>query len=183
MTKTLKRPRHAIRQAEDNGPTPERLAKSVFSKSAPPRVVTTVMALLQSGDITQEAANAADRWYRDYAFGYCDYKEFSPDHVADTTTKHDAVSWQVVRANACGLIVDVRAALGVCADKRLRMMMVDELSFRQMGEALFPKVSVDLARKKIAAQCAMLLEQLAEFYVNQARQKKACTPVPDMIPV
>lgn len=177
MKKTIKRPRHEIRQAQDMGPTPERERRSDWSGKAPRRVLTTVQALLNAGDITQEAANAADRWYRDYAFGYCDYKEFDAGHVADTTTKHDAVSWQVVRANACGRIVGVRQALGVCAHQRLRMMMVDELSFRAMGEALFPRVSSSTAQRKIAAQCTLVLEQLSEFYRQTLRPKeKPCTP-------
>lgn len=181
MKKSITHKRHEIRDAQDMGPTPERAARSDWSGKAPKRVLTTVQALLNAGDITQEAANAADRWYRDYVFGYHDYREFAPDHVADTITRHDAVSWQVVRANACGRIVDVRQALGVCAHQRLQMMLVDELSFRQMGEAVFPKISPDLGRKKIGAQCAMLLEQLSEFYTRIRVREKTCTPVPDLV--
>ncbi|WP_215762208.1 hypothetical protein [Acetobacter sp. P1H12_c] len=172
MKKTIKRPRHEIRHAQDMGPTPERAARSDWSGKAPKRVLTTVQALLNAGDITQEAANAADRWYRDYVFGYHDYREFAPDHVADTTTRHDAVSWQVVRANACGRIVDVRQALGVCAHQRLRMMLVDELSFRQMGEALFPAVSKSTSSTKVSSQCSFLLEQLHSFYSSQRADKR-----------
>lgn len=182
MKKAIRCLRHEIRRAVDNGPTPERLAKSEWVGNAPKRVLVTVQALLNAGDITQEAANAAERWYRDYVFGACGYKEFSPDHVADTTTRHDDVSWQVVRANAWGRVVDVRQALGVCAHQRLRMMLVDELSFRAMGEMFFPKISSDLGRKKIGAQCAMLLEQLSEFYVAHGK-KTTCTPVPFMVSI
>ncbi len=164
------------------GPTPERERRSDWSGKTPKRVLTTVQALLNAGDITQDAANAADRWYRDYAFGYHDYREFAPDHVADTTTRHDAVSWQVVRATACGRIVDVRQALGVCAHQRLRMMLVDELSFRAMGEALFPKLNTTVARGKLSAQCSLILEQLSEYYRALNRSKeKTCTPHADLV--
>lgn len=182
MKKAIKRPRHEIRHAEDNGPTTERAVRSDWSGKTPKRVLTTVQALLNAGDITQEAANAADRWYRDYVFGYHDYREFAPDHVADTITRHDAVSWQVVRANACGRIVDVRQALGVCAHQRLKMMLVDEMTFSQMGSALFPCVSESSGRRKIGAQCTLILEQLSEYYKANRRQKeKGCTPRADLV--
>lgn len=145
----------------ENGPTPERRARSEFVGTAPTRVLRTVQALLQAGDITQPAADAAERWYRDYVFGYCDYVEFSDQHRPGTLTRHDAVSWQLVRARAMARVTDVREALGLCAHQRLRMLLVDELSFRAMGEALFPAISAGSSQRKIAAQCALLLEQLA----------------------
>ena len=145
----------------ENGPTPERRARSEFVGTAPTRVLRTVQSLLQAGDITQPAADAAERWYRDYIFGYCDYVEFSEQHRPSTLTRHDAVSWQLVRARAMARITEAREALGLCAHQRLRMMLVDELSFRAMGEALFPTISASSSQRKIAAQCALLLEQLA----------------------
>lgn len=177
MKKAVKRPRPLIRHAQPMGPTPEREAKSAWSGKDPKRVLTTVQALLNAGDITQDAANAAERWYRDYVFGHCDYIEFGADHVADTTTRHDAVSWQVTRANAWGRIVDVRQALGVCAHQRLRMMLVDEMTFNQMGRALFPGIAESSGRRKIGAQCTFILEQLCEHYKASRKQKeKPCTP-------
>ena len=187
MTKTLTRPRkrYEIARAVDNGPTPERLAKSVFTLGNPPRVLTTVQALLNAGDITQDAANAAERWYRDYIFGKNGYVEFKPDHVPDTITKHDDVSWQVVRANSWGNVLDVKYALGLYTHRRLEMMLIDEMSFAQMGAALRPEMSQESARKKLAAQCSIILEQLAEFYLNikrkQRQKDKDCTAVPVMV--
>lgn len=153
-------------------PTPERLARSEFVGTHPMRVRRTVQALLNAGDITQSAADAAERWYQDYVFGYCDYKEFSQDHRTSTLTKHDAVSWQMVRGKAVARITSVREALGLCAHQRLRMMLVDELSFRAMGAALFPQLSASSAQRKIAAQCALLLEQLEAFEENARKAAK-----------
>lgn len=160
-------------------PTPERRTHSQFVGSRPARVLRTVQALLNAGDISQTAADAAESWYQDYVFGYCDYKEFSPEFRPSTLTRHDAVSWQMVRGKAMGRITDVQQALGLCAHQRLRMMLVDELSFRAMGAALFPTLSASSAQRKIAAQCALLLEQLEAFEVaarkaaKQARKNKS----------
>lgn len=152
-------------------PTPERLARSHFVGTEPMRVLRTVQALLNAGDITQTAADAAEQWYKDYIFGYCDYNEVPPGYQPGTLTRHDAVSWQLVRGKAMARVEAVRAALGLCAHQRLRMMLVDELSFRAMGVALFPAVSASSAQRKIAAQCALLLEQLDAF--AQAARKAA----------
>lgn len=141
-------------------PTPERLARSQFVGTHPMRVLRTVQALLHAGDISQSAADAAERWYQDYIFGYCDYKEIPPDYRPSTLTRHDSVSWQLVRGKAMARISAVQAALGLCAHQRLRMMLVDELSFRAMGVALFPALAASSAQRKIAAQCALVLEQL-----------------------
>ena len=167
MTKTLTRPRHPIVQVLDNGPTPERAGKSVFTRGNPPRVLTTVQSLLNAGDITQDDANAGERWYRDYVFGKFGYVEYAPDYVKDATIKHDPVSWQVVRAKAWGRVLDVKRAYGVGAELRLRMMLVDEMSFTKMAKEFFPHMSLPTARTKISGQSAMLLEQLAAFYRNK----------------
>lgn len=165
MSKT--RPRYEIPVAEDNGPTPERAAKSVFTRGNPPRVLTTVQSLLNAGDITQDDANAGERWYRDYVFGKFGYVEYASDYVKDVTIKHDPVSWQVVRAKAWERVLDVKRAYGVGAELRLRMMLVDEMSFTKMAKEFFPGMSLSTARTKISGQSAMLLEQLAAFYRNK----------------
>mgnify|MGYP001309131998 FL=1 len=160
------------------GPTPERMAKSVFvteesMPDAPLRVLGTVQALLSARDITQDAANAAERWYRDWVFATVGHIEYAPGHTANTLTRHDDVSWQMTRAHAAGRLSDVRHALGLCAQVRLRLMLVDELSFMQMGRVLFPHLSDARARLKVSAQCAMLLEQLEGFYASLRRARTA----------
>ncbi|MFT9441049.1 MAG: hypothetical protein ABF593_04720 [Acetobacter papayae] len=176
------RPRYEIPVAEDNGPTPERAAKSVFTAGRPSREQTVVDALLKAQEITQEAANAADKWYRTWVFAYQGYKEFPENHTTNCEIRHDDLSWLMTRADAAGHVYDVRKALGVCGEVRLKAMLVEKLSFKQMAGVLFPAVSSDLGRKKVSAQCSMLLEQLAEFYAAQRKKKhdaeKACTPVP-----
>ncbi|GCD74220.1 hypothetical protein NBRC3299_0512 [Acetobacter pasteurianus NBRC 3299] len=133
----------------------------------------TVQGLLQAGDITQDAADAAEQWCRNYVFGYFDYLEHTNPAPQGQTVRHDAVSWQMVRAKAMARITAVRDALGLCAHQRLRMMLVDELSFRAMGEALFPTISSSSAQRKIAAQCALVLEQLAALEVTFRRAEQA----------
>ncbi|MBS0990174.1 hypothetical protein JK182_16255 [Acetobacter okinawensis] len=158
------------------GPTPERMAKSVFvthgcGPNAPLRVLGTVQALLTARDITQDAANAAERWYRDWVFASVGHIEYAPGHTANNLTRHDDVSWQMTRAHAAGRLSDVRHALGLCAQVRLKLMLVDELSFMQMGRVLFPHLSDARSRLKVSAQCAMLLEQLEGFYASLRRTR------------
>ena len=135
-----------------------------------------MQSLLNAGDITQDDANAGERWYRDYTFAYEGIIEFPENHVSDTTVKHDDLSWNMTRAVALERILDVRDALGERANQILRLMLVDELSFRQLGEMFFPRLCATVARGKMSAQCSMLLQQLSEFYQLQKRSKeKTCT--------
>ena len=180
MQKVATKPRYIIPYAQDNGPTPERAAKSVFTRGKPPRVLTTVQSLLNAGDITQDDANAGERWYRDYTFAYEGIIEFPENHVSDTTVKHDDLSWNMTRAVALERILDVRDALGERANQILRLMLVDELSFRDIGSAFFPHLKPQTAAVKISSQCGLLMAQLNNFYASQKRQeqpwtKSACT--------
>ncbi|GAA3686916.1 hypothetical protein [Acetobacter lovaniensis] len=178
MQKTLTRPRYEIPVAEDNGPTPERAAKSVFTKGPPSKVLTAAQSLLNSEEITQEAFNAGECWHRDWVFAYRGVIEFPDNHASNTEVRHDDVSWLMTRANAAGRLRDVRDALGVCGEVRLKAMLVDELSFAKIGKAIFPALAESSARRKVATQCALVLEQLAEFYKSQWRKEKekSCTP-------
>ncbi|WP_010515779.1 hypothetical protein [Komagataeibacter oboediens] len=153
--------------------TPERQKRSEWTvQQGAPRVRSTVQALLNAGDIDQDAADAADRWYRDFVFGHYGYVEFAPNHENNTCTRHDAVSWQVVRANAVGRIADVRDAMGMCAHVRLRMMIAEEKTFSDMGKVLYPGTTDSVGRRKVSAQCALVLEQLSDYY---GRTKKVAT--------
>lgn len=171
-TKTQRREKQRtipVHLIHDNTPTPERALKSDFSPGRPVRVRTTVQSLLSTGDIEQDAANAAERWYRDWAFAYGGVIEFPENHEPDDTTRHDDVSWLMVRAHAVGRLADVRQALGLCAEIRLRHMLVDELPFRELGRVLYPRLGDTQSRSKVAAQCALVLEQLSEFYAERKR--------------
>lgn len=150
------------------------MEKSVFTQDKsqpgePLRVLGTVQALLNARDITQDAANAAERWYRDWVFAYVGHIEYPANHTPSTITRHDDVSWQMTRALAAGRLADVRQALGLCAEVRLKLMLVEEMSFMQIGRVIFPHLSDARARLKVSAQCAMLLEQLEGFYSTLRR--------------
>ncbi|WP_291365332.1 hypothetical protein [Acetobacter sp. UBA5411] len=177
--------RVVIRQAEDMGPTPERIAKGDFETGSPPRVLTTVTAMLRSGDITQDEADAADRWYRDYQLAFLTgytlsrygqantYEAPHEDHDPNTQRlRHDAVSFAVVRGQAAGRISEIRSRLGMCGHQRLKMMLVDEMSFSRIGEAIYPKKSQPDAVRSAKFQCAIILEQLREFYQSSANEQK-----------
>ena len=142
-------------------PTPERLARSVFTGSAPLRVLTTVQALLNAGDIGQDAANAAERWYRDWMFAREGVADYAPAAQVASVTRHDAVSWQLVRGRASARLADVRAALGGCGEVRPRLLSVRDISFSHMGKTRFPHLSEARARLHGSAQVSPVLDQPA----------------------
>ncbi|UYH50835.1 hypothetical protein N5W20_06910 [Candidatus Kirkpatrickella diaphorinae] len=155
-----------------NGPTPERLTKTMFTHGAPRRVLTTVQALINSGDVDQDCADAGERWFRDYTFAFFDYVEYREPWPVNNATRHDAVSWHVLRAMTCARVANVRRALGAAAELRLRLVYVEELSFVKMGKILFPHLSATVARGKTSAQIALVLEQLRDFYNEEHKNKK-----------
>ncbi|WP_415489152.1 hypothetical protein [Acetobacter sp.] len=161
------------------------MAKSLFEKGVPPRVLTTVTAMLRSGDITQEEADAGERWYRDYQLAYLtgytlsrlgqDNTYEAPPEGHDPNTlrlKHDAVSFSVVRAEAAVRISEIRCRLGMCGHQRLKMMLVDEMSFSDMGAIIFPRAARTNAITSIKSQCSMVLLQLAESYREKAKSSR-----------
>lgn len=144
----------------------------MFTRGSPPRVLTTVQALLKSGDVEQDCADAGERWLRDYNFAFHDYIEYSSPDPIDATTRHDAVSWHVLRALTCTRVANVRRALGDAAHLRLRLIYVEELSFAHIGRILFPRLSPTVARGKTSAQISLVLEQLRDFYREDYKSKK-----------
>lgn len=167
-------PRMEIRRAEDMGPTPERSAKSDFrTRQGVTRVFTTVDALYAAEDIGDEEKSAAERWYRDYVFGDHGYADFltqvrEPDYI-----KGDVHTFAISRGHAKQRISLVRENLGMCAHVRLEMMLAREMSFTDMGRALFPSLSDARSRVKVSPQCALVLEQLVVFYRNYDKARKA----------
>nr|WP_321986666.1 hypothetical protein [uncultured Lichenicoccus sp.] len=149
--------------------TPERLAKATGSAvvAGVQRLTGPVAALLRAGDIEGHHVAAADRWYRDYVLGV----EGARDPEATSTGRApDIHAGMLSRVAACGRHRDVGEALGLCAEVRLRLLLIEELSFSAIAARLMPK-DVN-GRKKIAAQMIFLLEQLAEHYarLDQARR-------------
>lgn len=140
---------------------PERQRRSEWTlQHGAPRVRSAVKTLLSSEYIDQEAADAADRWLRAYNLGKNDYVEYLPNHVANTTVRHDAVSWQMLRAVSWREVAFVRSHLGRQAHQLLELMLVDEKSFRQIAEVMFPALGLTTGTTRASAACAMVLSQL-----------------------
>ncbi|WP_428393545.1 hypothetical protein [Lichenicoccus sp.] len=150
--------------------SPERLKKGndfeVFEGTQ--RLCGPVAALLRSGEIDGSHVAAAERWYRDYVLGVEGVRD--PD-AKRTGKAPDIHAGMLSRVAACERHRGVRGALGFCAEVRLRLMLLDELSFSAMAQRLMPKDGN--GRKKVAAQMAFLLEQLAEHYqaIDQRRTR------------
>lgn len=156
------------RYLEDRA-TPERLRKGsdfhVLERVQ--RLCGPLLALHRAGDIEDSHVAAADRWYRDYVLGV----EGARDPDATRSGKaRDFHAGMLSRVAACTRYRIVREAFGFCTEVRLRLMLVDELSFSAMAAKLIPN-DVN-GRKKIAAQMVFLLEQLAEHYDVADKQRR-----------
>ncbi|WP_428375183.1 hypothetical protein [Lichenicoccus sp.] len=151
--------------------TPERLAKASGSavSAGVQRLTGPLLALLRAGDIEAHHVAAADRWYRDYVLGVQGARD---PETTSTGRAPDIHAGMLSRVAACGRHRDVGEALGLCAEVRLRLLLIDELSFSAIASKLMPR-DVN-GRKKIAAQMIFLLEQLAEHYarLDQARCRR-----------
>ncbi len=76
----------------------------------------------------------------------------------------------LARTAAVGRCRVVRSGLGLCGEIRLKLLLIDELSFSAIAAKLF---AGDInGRKKVAAQMAFLLEQLAELYMSMDQRSK-----------
>ena len=151
----------SVEQYLENRAPPERLRQgNIFTVVAGvQRLCAPVSALHRSGDIDASHVMAADRWYRDYVLGVIGARD--PDSARSGKAR-DFHAGMLARVAACTRYRDVREALGFCAEVRLRLLLVDELSFSAIAQKLLPK-DVN-GRKKVAAQMVFLLEQLAEHY-------------------
>ena len=141
--------------------TPERLRKgnNFHVVDRVQRLCGPLAALHRAGDIENSHVAAADRWYRDYVLGVEGARD--PD-TARSGKARDFHAGMLARVAACTRYRAVRKALGFCTEVRLRLLLVDELSFSAIAEKLMPR---DInGRKKVAAQMAFVLEQLAEHY-------------------
>ncbi len=123
------------------------------------RVQGALAALRRAGDIDDSHVAAAERWYRDWVMGVEGATDPSVRRSGKAADVHAAM---LTRVAACARCRDVRRSLGQAAELRLRLIVLDELSFSEVGRRLMPG---DLnGRKKVAAQTAFLLELLAEHY-------------------
>ncbi|TLU72692.1 hypothetical protein [Lichenicoccus roseus] len=143
--------------------TKERLAKAAYHTNigGVQRLAEPMLALQRAGDIQDSHVAAAERWYRDYVFGVEGARDPEARRTGNAPDVHAAM---LSRVAACTRHRNVQAALGWCGEIRLRLLLVEELSFSNIAERLMP-TDVN-GRKKIAAQVVFLLEQLAEHYDN-----------------
>ena len=146
----------------------ERLGKGqeVRIRDEVQQIVTGLTTLARSGDIDQAQSSAAERWYRDYVMGVVGARDPEARRSGKAPDVHASM---LARTAAIGRCRAVRQGLGLCSEIRLKLLLVDELSFSAMAAKLLPG-DVN-GRKKIAAQMSFLLEQLAELYAELDRQR------------
>ncbi|MFT8326713.1 hypothetical protein [Gluconobacter oxydans] len=168
--KTIRKTAFIPAKAEDNSPTPERMAKGDFEWQGKKRVkLNTVNALHMAGDIDGSAVTAAKWWICDYVFANHGYLDILNDVLPSDYVKGDVHTFAISRGNAAERIGMIRDRLGLCAHVRLEMMLARELSFSAMAEALVPAKGTQ-GRKVVSAQCALVLEQLCDAYTQVRRE-------------
>jgi len=155
----------------DNAPTLERTLKDDYDgvglrggKLKKRAKQYTVQSLYDAGEIGADALNAAAWWYADYIFSTVGHLDLMRDALPENYEPGDIHTFAISRGHAGARISRVRDRLGFCAHVRLEMMLAREMSFSAMGRSLFPNLSDGLRRKKVAAQCSLVLEQLALSY-------------------
>ncbi len=126
------------------------------------RTASALSALRRSNDIDDTHMAAADRWHRDWVMGVVGACDPSIQRSGQAADPHARMLARIAASSRC---TAVRAYLGTQAEQRLRMILVEELSFSEIGRRLLPG-DVN-GRKKIAAQTILLLEMLAEHYENR----------------
>lgn len=148
--------------------TPERLGKGqdVRIEDNVQRLVGGVASLIGIGDVDKATTSAAERWYRDYVMGVIGARD---PEARGSGRAPDIHASMLARAAAIARCRTVREGLGLCSEIRLKLLLVDELSFSMIAEKLLPGDTN--GRKKIAAQMALLLEQLAEQYMSIDRRR------------
>ncbi len=146
----------------------ERLGKGqeVRIRDEVQQIVTGLTTLAKCGDIDQTQSSAAERWYRDYVMGVVGARDPETRNSGKAPDVHASM---LARTAAIGRCRAVRQGLGLCGEIRLRLLLVDELSFSAIAAKLLPG-DVN-GRKKIAAQMSFLLEQLSELYAELDRQR------------
>ena len=132
------------------------------------RVADQLMSLFAAEHITAAHVAAGMRWRKDwlaYEAGYSD--------TAGNGGEGDAHTGQLARSQAGARIQAVRAALGLCGEIRLRMLLVEDLSMTAIGEVAYPASPRKKAGYMALATCQIVLEQLAEHYHTADCARKA----------
>ena len=163
--------RHAARaEAQEIGPTIERTMKPDYEWIDGKRVkINSVLALERSGDIGGDAVTAAKWWLCDYVFSHYGHLDILKDVLPEGYEPGNIHTFAISRGNAGERINRVRDKLGMVAHNRLVMLLVEELSFSEMGAILYPTKGRE-GRRAASAQCAFVLEQVCEAYIAVRRE-------------
>ncbi|MDF7674759.1 hypothetical protein PT283_08275 [Acetobacteraceae bacterium ESL0697] len=154
-------------------PTKERVAKSDYETIGRKRVKLNAVKLLhEKGDIDGDAFTAAQWWLNDYIYAYYGYADFLTEPLAPQKTKGDLVTFYLSQAQAGLRIQRIRETLGLCVHERLKIFLVDEVSFTELGKKFYPEKDESTARKSAQAQIALILTQLSEFYLEEHKRRK-----------
>ncbi|WP_122050687.1 hypothetical protein [Asaia bogorensis] len=151
---------------DENVPTAERMRRHQFRKEGDAlRLWSTVAWLYKAGDIGDDEVAAAQRWRAEY-----DYAERGVVELQGARTvaeKGDIHTWMLGRGKCAARMRQMHTLMGDGLHSRIEMMLVREMSFPDMARLIFPEGTRAQARTKTAAQCALALEWLSEFYNNK----------------
>lgn len=147
-------------------PTPERMKRDRFRKDGPAlRVLSTVAWLYESGDIGDDEVAAAQRWRMEYDYAALGIVE--DGGMTRGGEAGDVHTWMLGRGKCAQRLRHLAEILGPSLHARIEMMLVREMSFPDMARMIFPEGARAQARTKTAAQCALALERVSEYYNNK----------------
>ena len=125
------------------------------------RIARGVAALERSNEIGTAEVVAANRYTREYEFGMARMRLVSLEATRGGTGG-EPTGITEAQLDAQTSVRLVRQALGVHAEMRLRLLLIEDVSFVRMAEILMPDHKK--GDEKLKAQAALLLHQLAEHY-------------------
>lgn len=170
MRKCANKDRLILSDTESCLPTPERMKRSRFRKDGDAvRVLSTVAWLYRAGDIGDDEVAASERWRMEYDYATLGIVDAGgPKRGGEAGDIH---TWMLGRGKCSERLRKLAELLGQSLHTRIEMMLVREMSFPDMAAMIFPEGPRASARTKTAAQCALALERLSEYYSNKGLQK------------
>lgn len=150
----------------DNAPTKERMRRGRFRKEGDAlRLQSTLVWLYDAGDIGDDEVAAARRWRAE--FEYAELGVVGSEPLAPSLERGDVHTWMLGRGKCAARLRQVRQIMGASLHSRIEMMLARDMSFPDMARMIFPDQAPAQARTKAAAQCALALERLSEYYRNK----------------
>ncbi|NPD67279.1 hypothetical protein HN018_06790 [Lichenicola cladoniae] len=128
------------------------------------RVARGVATLQRSGKIDSEEVKAAERYTREYEYGMSRMRLASLESGRGGTGGN-AQGVSDAQLDAQTSVRLVRQALGAEAEARLRLLLIEDVSFAKMAEALVP--ASKKGDEEMKAQAAILLTVLAAHYKSR----------------